>query len=189
MLRPATWLPLALLALLVALTAWLNQLVQPSTERREKPRGEPDLVVDRFSARKYGEDGQVLYTLAAQRMEHQQGDRTSSLHELQFEAYEPRQPRVQVRSDKGRVLEGGDKVWFEGNVVMVRDADTRHEASTLRTERLLVLPDERIARTTDPVLLTSDRGRMEAASAEANNRDRTVRLERVRATYLPKPRT
>lgn len=189
MFRPAAWLPLALLALLVALTTWLNQLVQPGPERREKPKGEPDLVVDAFSARKYGTDGAVLYTLAARRMEHQQGEGTSALQDLRFEAYEPRQPRLEVRSERGRVLEGGDKVWFEGNVVMVRDADSRHEASTLRTDRLLVLPDQRIARSTDPVVLSSERGRVEAASAEANNLDRTVRLERVRATYQPKPRT
>ena len=189
MLRPSTWLPLALLSLLVALTTWLNQLVQPSQPRREKPQGEPDLVVDRFSARKYGEAGQVLYTLAARRMEHHQGERFSRLQDLQLEAFEPKQPRVEVRSDSGRILEGGERVWFEGNVVMVRDADRKSEASTLRTDRLLVLPDTRIARSDDPVVLTSERGRLEAESAEANNLDRTLRMERVRATYLPKPRS
>ena len=189
MLRPSTWLPLALLAVLVALTTWLNQLVQPDQPRREKPKGEPDLVVERFSARKYGEDGNVLYTLAARRMEHHQSDGFSRLQDLQLEAFDPKQPRVEVRSDTGRILEGGERVWFEGNVVMLREADKKSEASTLRTDRLLVLPDARIARSDDPVVLTSERGRMEAASAEANNHDRTLRLERVRTTYLPKPRT
>ena len=66
MIRPTSWLPLVALGLLVGLTLWLNQLVQPPAARADgSRRHDPDLMVERFNARKLGEDGSVLYTLAA----------------------------------------------------------------------------------------------------------------------------
>ncbi|HRE14929.1 MAG TPA: LPS export ABC transporter periplasmic protein LptC [Usitatibacteraceae bacterium] len=184
MIRPSSWLPLAVLALLVGLTAWLNSLVQPPTPRASgKARHDPDLIVENFSARKLGEDGRVLYTLTARKMVHYPDDESARLERIAFEAREPRQPRVEIRSDAGRLLEGGDKVWFEGNVVMDRDADARTAASRLTTDKLLVMPDDGIARTTSPVVIESTDGRMEAEGLEINNQARTARLDRVRATY------
>lgn len=187
MLRPSSWLPLGVLAMLVALTWWLDQLVQPTGERGDaKKRHDPDLIVENFSARKFGEDGRTLYTLAARKMVHYPDDDSSLLEKLGFEAYEPHQPRVTIASDTGRLLEGGNKVWFEGNVVLVREADERYEASRLTTERLLVLPDDGVARTTDPVLLENPAARVEASGLELNNQTRTLKLDRVRATYKPR---
>ena len=52
MVRPTSWLPLAALGLLVGLTVWLDQLVQPPAARPDASRRhDPDLMVDNFSAR------------------------------------------------------------------------------------------------------------------------------------------
>lgn len=186
MFRPSSWLPLLVLALLVALTYWLDHLVQPPAPRADgTKRHDPDLIVENFSARKYGEDGKVLYHLVARKMVHYPDDESALVDQLDFEAFEPGQPRLTIASNRGRLLEGGDRVWFEGHVVMTREADTRIAASRLTTERLLVLPDEGIARTTDPVVLENASGRVEARGLEVNNQTRVARLERVRATYRP----
>lgn len=187
MVRPSSWLPLGALALLVALTAWLDQLVQPEGARDDgKARHDPDLIVEKLSARKYGDDGRTLYTLAARKMVHYPDDESAHLETIDFEAFEPRQPRVTISSKTGRMLEGGDKIWFEGDVVLVREADNRYGASRLTTERLLVLPDTRVARTTGPVLLENPAARIEASGLELNNQTRILKLERVRATYKPR---
>ncbi len=187
MVRPSSWLPLGVLAMLVALTWWLDQLVQPEGARAKAAgRHDPDLIVENFRARKYGEDGRTLYTLAARKMVHYPDDDSAVLDRIGFEAFEPRQPRVTVSSDRGRLLEGGDKVWFEGNVVLVREADGKYEASRLTTDRLLVLPDTGVARTSSPVLLENPSARVEASGLELNNQERTLRLDRVRATYRPR---
>ncbi len=187
MVRPSSWLPLGVLAMLVGLTWWLDQLVQPAAPRASgAARHDPDLIVDNFSARAFGEDGKTLYTLTARKMVHYPDDKSALLERLDFEAFEPRQPRVTVASDKGRLLEGGDKVWFESNVVMVREADQRAEESRLTTDRLLVLPHEGVARTTSPVLLENASGRVEAAGLELYNQKRVLKLDRVRATYKPR---
>lgn len=185
--RPTSWLPLAVLALLVGLTMWLNQLVQgPTTRADGSLRHDPDLMVENFNARKLGVDGQVLYILAARKMVHYPDDDSSLLESVSVEAFEPRQPKMTVTADRGRLEQGGDRVLIEGNVVIVREAGAKSEGARLTTDKLLVLPDEGIARTSSEVTLESPSARAHATGLEIDNRARTMKLERVRATYKPK---
>ncbi|MGE5094636.1 MAG: LPS export ABC transporter periplasmic protein LptC [Betaproteobacteria bacterium] len=185
--RPTTWLPLAALALLVGLTLWLNQLVQPQASRGDaSKRHDPDSIVDNFSARKLDEAGQVRYTLVARKMVHYPDDDSALLETVRLEAFEPRQPKMTITADHGRLEQGGDRVWIEGNVVVVREADEKADRARLTTDRLLVLPDEGIARTTSEVHLDSATGHARAAGLELNNKTRTLELERVQATIQPK---
>jgi lipopolysaccharide export system protein LptC len=184
--RPTSWLPLAVLGLLVGLTLWLNALVQPAGARADGTlRHDPDLIVENFKARKLGEDGRVLYTLDARKMVHYPDDDSSLLETLNLDAYKPRQPRVNITAEKGRLEKGGDSVFLEGNVVVKRDAAERVEALTIVTDRLLVLPDEGIARTQSEVVMQSPSGRTTATGLELNNTERTLKLDRVRSTYKP----
>lgn len=189
MVRPTSWLPLVALALLVGLTLWLNNLVQPAAARADgKLRHDPDLVVEKFSASKLGEDGRVLYTLVARKMVHFPDDDSALLESLKLEAFEPRQPTMTITADHGRIEQGGDRVWIEGNVVVHRAADARADEARLTTEKLLVLPEQGIARTSSEVRLVSGTGRAHAAGMEIDNRARTIRLEKVNATFLPGPK-
>jgi lipopolysaccharide export system protein LptC len=186
MVRPTSWLPLAAMGLLVALTLWLNQLVQAPYSRADgKLRHDPDLIVENFSARKLGEDGSVLYTLAARKMVHFPDDDSALLESVQLEAFEPRQPRMTITADQGRLEQRRDRVYIEGNVVVTREADARNEAARLTTDKLLVLPDEGIARTSTPVRLESASSRALAQGMEINNRTRIMTLDRVNATIQP----
>ncbi|MBC8021854.1 MAG: LPS export ABC transporter periplasmic protein LptC [Burkholderiales bacterium] len=184
MIRPTSWLPLAALALLVVLTLWLNQLVQaPSARADGSKRHDPDLIVENFSARKLGDDGRVLYTLAARKMVHYPDDDSALLEAVRVEAYEPSQPRMMITADHGRLEQGGDRILIEGNVVIVRDADAKHEAARITTDKLLVLPDAGIARTQSEVTLESPSGHAVAQGLELDNRARVMHLGRVRAVY------
>ena len=90
------------MGLLVGLTLWLNQLVQAPYSRADgKLRHDPDLVVENFSARKLGEDGAVLYTLAARKMVHFPDDDSALLESVKLEAFEPKQPRMTITADQG----------------------------------------------------------------------------------------
>jgi lipopolysaccharide export system protein LptC len=185
--RPTTWLPLVALALLVALTFWLHYLVQPPAVRASGSlRHDPDLIVENFNARKLGEDGRVLYTLVARKMVHYPDDDSAQLEKVTLEAFDPKQPKMTVTADRGQLEQGGDRVMIEGNVVVTRAADDRNEAARLTTDKLLVLPDVGIARTTSEVTLHSASGQAHAAGLEIDNRARTMMLDRVRATYKPK---
>ena len=182
--RPTTWLPLAVLALLVALTVWLNQLVRaPQARESGALRHDPDAIVENFDARKFGTDGRVLYTLAARKMIHYPDDDTAHLDRVTLEAFEPDQPKMTVTADEGRLERTGDRVWIEGHVVLVREADAKMEAARVTTDRLLVLPDAGIARTTSEVTLDSPSSHVVAQGLELDNKARTLILDRVHAVY------
>lgn len=184
--RPTTWLPLAALALLVGLTFWLHQLVQPQASRASGAlRHDPDLVIDNFNARKLGEDGRVLYTLVARKMVHYPDDDSALLEALTLESFEPSQPKMTMTADHGKLEQGGDRVLIQGNVVVVRAADARNGASRLTTDNLLVLPEVGIARTSSEVVLQNASGVAHAAGLEIDNRARTMKLDSVRATFKP----
>jgi lipopolysaccharide export system protein LptC len=187
--RPTTWLPLAALALLVGLTLWLNQLVQPQGARGDaSKRHDPDVVVQTFNARKLDEQGLVRYTLVARKMVHYPDDDSALLDAVTIEAFEPKQPKMTITADHGRLEQGGDRVWIEGNVVIVREGDAKIGQSRLYTEKMLVLPDEGIARSAAPVRIEGPDGVSHAASLELNNKTRTLELERVNVIMKPKQR-
>jgi LPS export ABC transporter protein LptC len=73
-------------------------------------------------------------------------------------------------------------------VVVVREADAKNELTRLTTDKLLVLPDEGIARTSSDILLESASTRAHAKGMELNNRTRTMQLDQVRASIQPKRR-
>ena len=187
MIRPTGWLPLTALALLVGLTLWLNQLVQAPIARADgSTRHDPDLIVESFNARKLGDDGRVLYTLAAKKMVHYPDDDSAVLESVTVEAFEPKQPRMTMTADSGRLEQGGERVWIEGNVVIVRDADERSESVRLLTDKLLVLPDDGIARTDSEVTMQSASAHAVGTGLELDNKARTLRVEHVRATLKPR---
>ena len=184
MFRPTTWLPLAALALLVGLTLWLNQLVQAPMARADgSKRHDPDLIVDNFNAKKLGEDGAVLYTLTAKKMVHYPDDDSAHLESVTLEAFEPKQPRMTLTADRGRLEQKGERVWVEGNVVITRDADAKTESARLMTDTMLVLPDEGIARTSSEVTMDSRSSHTVASAMELDNKARTLKLDRVRSTF------
>lgn len=186
MIRPTSWLPLAALTLLVALTLWLNQLVQPQSARADGSlRHDPDLIVENFNARALDLEGRVQYTLAARKMVHYPDDDSALLEAVALEAFEPRQPKMTLTADHGRLEEGGDRVTIEGNVVIVREGDARIEPLRITTDKLLVLPDEGKASTRSEVTMQSPSSHAVASGLDLDNRARTVRLDQVQATYKP----
>ena len=131
--------------------------------------------MENFDARKLGEDGSVLYTLAARKMVHYPDDDSALLESLTLEAFEPGQPKMTITADAGRLEQGGERVWIEGNVVLVRERPTRTSRPLrLATDQLLVLPDEGIARTSSEVTLDEPFGarRSPRASSSTTRRAR-----------------
>jgi lipopolysaccharide export system protein LptC len=93
-----------------------------------------------------------------------------------------------ITADHGRLEQGGDRVWIEGNVVVVRDADAKNGPVRVTTDKLLVLPDAGIARTSSEVNMESPTGRAVAQGLEIDNKSRVLKLDRVRATFKSAPR-
>src|SRR5258706_12252213 len=93
-----------------------------------------------------------------------------------------------LTADHGRLEQKGERVWVEGNVVITRDADAKNESARLMTDKLLVLPDDGIARTSSEVRMESASSHAVADGLELDNKQRTLKLDRVRATFKPRKR-
>jgi len=97
----------------------------------------------------------------------------------------PGQPPMTMTADRGRLEQKGERVLAEGNVVVVREADAKTERTKLTTDRLLVLPDDGIARTRSIVTMDSPSSHAVAQGMELNNQTRTLDLDNVHATIKP----
>jgi lipopolysaccharide export system protein LptC len=184
MIRAASWLPIGLLLLLVALTFWLNRLTQPEGLLNDgSQRHDPDLIVENFTARKLGRDGTLRYTLVARKMTHYPDDDSSVLETVSFEAVNPGEQPVSATSERGKLLNGGDKAIMEGNVVIKTDATNASPAWRLTTPQLILLPDENLAQSDAGIHLQSADGTLTAASFVLNTETRMLTMKQIKAVY------
>ena len=189
MIRAATWLPIGLLVLLVALTFWLNRLMQPDGIQNDgSQRHDPDLIVENFNARRLGPDGALRYTLVARKMTHYPDDDSSVLEAVSFEGVNPGKQPVSATSERGQLLDGGDKAIMEGNVVIRADATKTSPAWRLTTPQLILQPDEYLVHSDAGVQLESADAMLTAASFVLNTETRVLTMKQIKATYQsPQP--
>ncbi len=143
----------------------------------------PDLIVEKFSAQKLSEKGDVQYTVNADKMSHFADDDSSALENVVFVATEVGQPKLTARAPRGQLLRGGDVVQMDGGVVLNAEQGEKTPPLKLTTPKLTILPKENIAKSNDGVMLEWPSSTVKAASFVLNTVTKVVALERVRASY------
>lgn len=185
MFRATAWLPLAILVLLAALTTWLNWLVQAPGAKNDATQSKaPDLVVDNFTARKLNPTGEVQYVLSAVRMLHFPHDDSSELERVKLESFTPGQPKLTITAKAGRSIEGGDEVRLKGDVVLVREADSKHGQLTVKSEEVFGYPEQGLVKSNVPVTAESPEFNAKADRMEYNHNTRALALINMQATFL-----
>jgi lipopolysaccharide export system protein LptC len=185
--KASNLVPLLLLLLLAAATLWLARAVTGVPAKSDgASRHDPDMIVENFSAKQFGEDGQVRYTLAARKMIHYPDDDSSHLSDVKFQAFEQGSPPLHATADSALLTQKGDEVFLRGNVILVREGGPKSSELTVRTNYLHIIPDTGIATTDQPLVLEDAKTIVNAASMLANNKTQTITLTRVSATYEKK---
>jgi lipopolysaccharide export system protein LptC len=165
--------PLLLLAALATLTFWLDRAVQQGSPLAETERADPDFIIDNIVARR----------LDAVRMTHYPIDDSTRLVSPRFVSNASRAP-LSVTSRTARVSSGGENIYFEDDVRVVRAAYADRSDLVLETAFLHVIPDENIARTDRPVKITDAHTVATAIGLELDSEARTVKfLSQFRGTY------
>ncbi|WP_124948740.1 LPS export ABC transporter periplasmic protein LptC [Sulfuriferula thiophila] len=185
--RPLYWFPLAIIAVLAGLSAWLQFAVN-TTQPGVLGSGLhiADYMIERFMVSRTNLAGQVIYTLHADRAEHYLDDDTTQLTKPHLVANDDQQGSADIRSTRALVTAQGKQVNFIGHVVLVRDARDAQGPMTLTTEYLEAIPDQRIMRTDRPVLVQGKSIKMTAGGLELNNQTQILQLtHRVKARYEP----
>jgi lipopolysaccharide export system protein LptC len=183
--RIGGWFPLFLLAVLTALTLWLDRAVQPPAgPRPTAAAGEPDYIVDGLSAVHMDKTGQVKHTLLAQKMTHFPEEDLTVLVEPKFVTHSEGSSPITVTSRRARMSGNGENVYFEDEVRVVRAPYGARSELVLETNYLHVIPDVKIAKTDRPVTIRDASGSIAASGLELNSETRVLRLHgRVKGTF------
>ncbi len=185
--RYGGWFPLLLIAVLAALTFWLDRVVQPpSGPGPQTARDEPDYIVDGLSAVRMDRQGRVKHTLRARKMTHYPEDDLTLLEAPNFVTYGEGQAPVTVTSKQARMSGNGENVYFENDVRVVRAPDGKRGELVLETSYLHVIPEANIVQTDKPVTIREARAVVAASGLELNSETRVLKLEgRVRGVFEP----
>jgi lipopolysaccharide export system protein LptC len=183
--RFGSFFPLVLLALLAALTFWLDRVIRPpDAPGSSTVKHDPDYIVDGLSAVRMDEQGRVKHTLRAQRMTHFPDDDVTVLVQPRFVTYGEGRAPVTVTSRDAHMSGNGENVYFENDVRVVRAPVADQSELTLETSYLHVIPDDNIATTDRPVTIRNATAVVSASGLELNSETRVLKLQgRVKGIY------
>lgn len=184
--RSAIWFPLTLLALLAALTFWIDRTVQPPQPKRDgSSRHDVDYRMNNFTTTKSDRAGVPRYVLSAIELRHYPDDDSTELVRPRFTQYAARKPYTQIQGQRGQVSSNGEDVYFMDNVIVERGAMPGRGKMTVLTEYLHLIPEQEMAVTDRPVsILQEPRTVIRATGMEYNKKQRVLKLfNRVRVHY------
>jgi len=174
--RWRAWVPALLLALLAALTWWLDQKVQPLGPHDRASGADPDFVAENFEAKRMNDDGSARYSVVARKMVHYPADNSAVLDEPRLTHFDPDKAPVSIRADQGVVSSNGETVDFRGDVHVRRAPFGEDPEMTLTTSFLHVIPDKNLVNTDQEVTLTHGNSTMKSVGLEFNNNTRELKL-------------
>lgn len=188
--RLTAWSPVVLLALLAALTFWLDREVQPPEAGPSgKLRHDPDYIVDGLAATQIGVDGRPRHTLRAKRMTHYPDDDTTLLEAPTLVSFRGGATAMTVSAKNARLSANGKTVDLEEEVRLVRAARDGRGVLIVETSRLHVEPDNHTARTDQPVRIYDANMLITAVGLESNSETRILKLlSTVRGQYDKNPK-
>ncbi len=189
--RLITWFPLILLALLATMSFWLDRKVQPPAHRPDgSTRHDPDFIVEGFSAVKMNPDGTRRYSLAAKRMVHFPDDNSTQFESPRLVYFDYQRAPLTIRSETAEAVQGGDDVFFRGDVQLIRSAYESNAELGVFTSFLHVIPDKDLAKTDKPVRIVDGNSTASSVGLEFNNATREIKmLSEVKASYATPKRS
>jgi lipopolysaccharide export system protein LptC len=148
-------LPLSIMLVLVALSAWLRYATElPDATRDGRNRHDPDAILNDVRGHRLDAAGVLLYTIEAVEVRHYPDDETSEFTQPRLAFVSPAKPTVTIRADEGRATAKATKVDLGGRVEIRRAASSRQAALLAEMPELTVLTDEKRAFTSSKVLIT-----------------------------------
>jgi lipopolysaccharide export system protein LptC len=169
--------PIALLALLAALTYWLDVRLALKAERPDwRQEHRPDTIVDDFEIRRLNAEGVLQYRLKAPHLVHYPDDDSAEVTTPHITLYRPSGAPLTLLGQMAHVSAKGERVFFPGQVDIDRAASPDNQALTARTTDLTVLPEEGLASTDQHVFMTLGASELQGTGARIDNKAQTFEL-------------
>lgn len=176
--------PISILVFLAALTFWLERATELDNDAPGKQRHDPDYIVDNFTLKRFNAEGKLQHTLIADHMTHFPDDDSTEVTNPRV-TYHSLRP-TKVTADFGHMNADGKEVKLERNVRIEHAAADGGLPTVITTSVMYVYPDEEVARTQAPVVITQGQTVIHGTGLEANNKSKIGVLQgRVRGTIEP----
>jgi lipopolysaccharide export system protein LptC len=175
--RLTAWFPVLLLAMVAAVTVWLDRQVQPpETSGNGKARHDPDYIAENFTVTRIGPDGAVRYKMDARRMQHYPDDDTTDLEAPHVINFRQGGVTMTATSRTAKLSSNGDNVYMQDDVRLTRSPYAEHSEMTMLTSWLHVIPDDGLAKTDKPVRIQDASTLITADGLEFDNKSRILQL-------------
>jgi len=184
---------LVIMAPLIALALgsfWLYEVMRrtasdfiPTPERKE-----PDFYVEKFSYIKLTKTGNAQYHFSGEKLTHNPQDDSYDITMPVISKLGNAQAPLTLRAKRARVKSDNSEVHLHDNVHMDRPASSTSESLRVRSEYLLLLPDEEVVKTDKSVIINFGSSTLTGTGMFANNATREFRLtSNVHGTYQAAP--
>ncbi|MFM9834599.1 MAG: LPS export ABC transporter periplasmic protein LptC [Methylophilaceae bacterium] len=184
--RSAIFFPLVMAALLALVTYWISQTVEQLGAKIDgSNRHDPDYTMNNFVTSQTDATGKLRYVLAATEMVHYPDDDSTTLQRPRFTQYNTDKPYTRIEGLRGYISNNGEEIQLVDNVKVTREAFDGKGEMQISTEKLTILPDQDIAKTDSPVIITqAPKTVIHATGMVYNKKDQTVKLnKRVKVHY------
>lgn len=179
------------LSALALASFWVIQVMQRNIDDSlaARPRSKPDYYVEQFNYVKMSITGEPRYDITGTKMVHFPANDSFEVTLPVITSLTKEKAPMTLRSQRATIEDDNSKIHMFGDVKGDRSATAKSEDMHLRTEYLLLLPDDDIAKTDKPVELTMGTSIMTGTGMIANNAIQELQLlHNVRGTYQPRPR-
>ncbi len=178
-----TLVPLIILALG---SFWLSEVLRREAHgTAPRPnRSEPDFYVEKFSYVKMAKTGVANYHFTGARLIHNPQDGSYDIEQPIVTNIDDAQLPITMRAERARVNSDSTQVHLFDNVRLDRPASATADAVHVKSEYMLVLPDEDVVKTDKQVEIVTGRSKLTGTGMFANNATREFRLtSNVHGTY------
>ena len=168
---------------------WLLQLIQkPGGDDVQASRSnEPDYYVEKFTFARMSNTGAARYTVTGARMIHRPLDDTYEITLPVIHSLNRDQQPLTVRADRALAVPDSSKIHMIDKVEADRPPSATSEHFHLKSDYMLILPDEDVLQTDRAVDMTLGSARMTGTGMYVNNATREFKMaQRVHGIYPPR---
>ncbi|WP_247869638.1 LPS export ABC transporter periplasmic protein LptC [Herbaspirillum sp. ST 5-3] len=165
---------------------WLLEVMRRSASDfiPNQERSEPDFYVEKFSYVKLGKTGKVQYHFSGAKLTHNPKDDSYDITLPVINNLGEATMPMTMRSERAHVNSDNSRIQLFNNVQVDRPASATSQHLHATSEYLLVLPDDEVMKTDEPVEITVGASTLSGVGMFADNATREFRLtSNVHGTY------
>lgn len=175
------WLAVILLGITTMGTIWIMEVIRrhaDDEQNRSSARSAPDYYVEKFNFIRLSNNGKANYHITGDSLVHLPRTDNIEIKHPEINSFDQDRPPLHLRADLAVVAQKStlvtpkrdhDEVHLYDNVSMERPEGLSSQFVHVKSDYLLLLPDEDIVKTDKPISITTGKATSTATGMLANN--------------------